>query len=187
MDSNYCIDSSRIFATGKSNGGGMVDLLACSRNHGGAFAAFAPVIGAYYRDLNTSKCQPPNSPTPILEFHGLSDERIPYAGGHGEEGAPLPPVLDWLHRWAQRDGSPDDTIPTVKNLSSYDIVSYTCNDVPNIVQHYAVHNWGHEWPKKNQTTGIGIDASRIILSFFRSHAKGQQTNQLESIQVPSNE
>lgn len=41
MRDNYCVDNSRIYASGKSVGGGFVDVLACSPSHGGDFAAFA--------------------------------------------------------------------------------------------------------------------------------------------------
>ncbi|KAJ9657004.1 hypothetical protein H2198_004604 [Neophaeococcomyces mojaviensis] len=37
---NYCVNPKQIYASGKSNGGGFVDLLACSDN-GNEFAAFA--------------------------------------------------------------------------------------------------------------------------------------------------
>jgi poly(3-hydroxybutyrate) depolymerase len=40
LQSSYCIDSSRIYANGKSVGGGFTDLLACSLT-GNHFAAFA--------------------------------------------------------------------------------------------------------------------------------------------------
>ena len=37
---NYCVDTNHVYASGKSNGGGFVDFLACSDN-GDDFAAFA--------------------------------------------------------------------------------------------------------------------------------------------------
>ena len=41
MRDNYCVDNSKIYASGNSNGGGFVNVLACSPGHGGDFTAFA--------------------------------------------------------------------------------------------------------------------------------------------------
>jgi polyhydroxybutyrate depolymerase len=44
LQQDLCIDNQRIYATGFSNGGGMVNLLACKLSK--RIAAFAPVSGA---------------------------------------------------------------------------------------------------------------------------------------------
>ena len=92
----FCIDSARIYATGMSNGGGFVDVLACNNTVGGEFAAFAPGSGAFYtnNDDNHGDCEPARVPTPILEFHGGSDESVLYDGGEGS-GGQLPAVDTW--------------------------------------------------------------------------------------------
>jgi poly(3-hydroxybutyrate) depolymerase len=51
MADNYCVDASRIYATGKSIGGGFADVLACTDIPGGEIAAF----GVCVRDFSTSK------------------------------------------------------------------------------------------------------------------------------------
>ena len=69
MRGHYCIDDSRIYASGKSVGGGFVDVLACSPSHGGDFAAFAMDAAALYTEADgKSNCQPARSPLPILEL-----------------------------------------------------------------------------------------------------------------------
>ena len=74
MSDTYCINIHRIYATGKSNGGGFVNVLACSREHGNMFAAFAPIIGAFYSDANDqNQCHPSRSHTPMLEIRGYLD------------------------------------------------------------------------------------------------------------------
>lgn len=93
----YCIDSSRIFATGISNGGGFVGTLACNDTVGGEFAAFAPAAGSFYTDAGpTAKdgCKPARDLTPMLEFHGGADESVHYEGGQGEGGIE-PSIPDW--------------------------------------------------------------------------------------------
>ena len=85
---DYCIDSSRIYATGLSNGGGFVGTLACNDTVGGEFAAFAPASGAFYTDATgvDDGCKPARSVTPIMEFHGGADNSVFYNGGEGEGG-----------------------------------------------------------------------------------------------------
>lgn len=75
----YCLDSSRIYAAGKSNGGGLTGLLACDKKLSTQIAAFAPVSGAFYTKHAESvctgtfpqtvpiKCDPGRSPIPIME------------------------------------------------------------------------------------------------------------------------
>ena len=92
----FCIDSSRIYATGLSNGGGFVGTLACNDTVGGEFAAFAPASGSFYTDAHgpDDGCTPAREITPILEFHGGADESVHYEGGAGEGGYE-PPISDW--------------------------------------------------------------------------------------------
>ncbi|KID95574.1 hypothetical protein MAJ_08433, partial [Metarhizium majus ARSEF 297] len=85
---NFCIDSSRIYATGLSSGGGFVDTIACNSTVGGEFAAMAPASGSFYtnNDANHHLCEPARVPMPILEFHGGADTDVKYGGGQGEGG-----------------------------------------------------------------------------------------------------
>ena len=93
---NYCVDSSRVYATGMSIGGGFVGTLACNDTVGGEFAAFAPASGSFYTDVGgpDNGCAPARKLTPMLEFHGGADKDVPYAGGNGEGGIE-PPIADW--------------------------------------------------------------------------------------------
>lgn len=90
------MDSNRIYATGLSNGGGFVATLACDEEDGGIFAAFAPVAGSFYTDVDETSedCNPARSPLPILEIHGGVDDTTFYDGGEGEGGL-LPAISDW--------------------------------------------------------------------------------------------
>ncbi|KAI8940809.1 hypothetical protein NX059_002072 [Plenodomus lindquistii] len=89
LQSTFCIDPSRIYANGKSNGGGFTGLLACDPEVTKYIAAFAPVSGASYLDSSTSQlpaCSPSRSPIPILELHGWVDKTIPYLSGINTRG-----------------------------------------------------------------------------------------------------
>lgn len=96
LRADFCVDNSRIYATGHSNGGGMVDNIACHGETGKDFAAFAPIAGAFYtnNDENYEECDPARALTPVLQIHGGADITIPYDGGKGSGGM-LPSIPDW--------------------------------------------------------------------------------------------
>ncbi|KAK0630678.1 Alpha/Beta hydrolase protein [Bombardia bombarda] len=113
LQHDYCVDASRIFATGKSQGGGFVGQhLACDPTLSQRIAAFAPVSGAFYIDdeecsspstIEIKPCSPGRDDVPMLEFHGGADDTIPYFGGP-RRGACLPGIPHWIEAWAGRDG-----------------------------------------------------------------------------------
>jgi len=72
IEASYCIDRSRIYSTGFSNGAFFSSLLGCEMSE--TFAAVAPVSGGVLR----SGCKPVR-PVPILIQHGTRDEVVPLA------------------------------------------------------------------------------------------------------------
>lgn len=160
---NYCVDESRVYASGHSNGGGFVGTLACSPGHGGQFAAFAPVSGAFYTDVNgNDSCHPPRSPMPMFEFHGGSDPIISYDGGNGR-GGPLPSIPDWFSRWAGRNGC---TSSNVQDLSGgvHD-TKWTCGGKEGNLEHIKSDGHDHSWPGP----GSEIDISPRVIQFLKAH------------------
>lgn len=175
IKSTYCIDTSRVFASGMSNGGGFVDTLACSNAHGRDFAAFAPVSGAFYDDLpDNNTCSPYMSVTPLLEFHGNNTAHIPYSGGPSDTGSSniVPSIPGLLNRWAIRDGCTDPpTFQTSRqNDSDVEIRTYTCSGAQGNVIGYLIESMAHSWPSIKAGTAP-IDATPIIIDFFNSHPK----------------
>lgn len=70
------IDVHRIYATGKSIGGGFVSVLACNMTMSARTAAFAAVSGAFY--INTpGTCLPRTFPFPALLRPGGAEARCP--------------------------------------------------------------------------------------------------------------
>lgn len=154
-----------------SNGGGFVNTLACSPAHGGDFAAFAPVSGAFYDDdvdLGKTSCQPARSPLPILEFHGDNDNTIPYNGQGNVKHGPLPSIPNWLSSWAVLDGCPQPPQISSQPFDGYTYESYSCDNNTNIVSHYKISGLGHTWPDSSNSP---IDASALIINFFKAHSK----------------
>jgi polyhydroxybutyrate depolymerase len=82
-----CIDPSRVYVSGISNGGFMATVLAC-RMAGriAAAALFAPAVSGF------GDCAPAR-PISVLEVHGTSDPIVPYSG-----------VPGFIAGWARRDG-----------------------------------------------------------------------------------
>ncbi|MEO0603328.1 MAG: immunoglobulin-like domain-containing protein, partial [Myxococcota bacterium] len=76
LSANYTIDTTRIYATGMSQGGFLAFDLACEFST--TFAAIAPVSGVMTADL-TAGCTPQRR-VPVLQTHGTADGQIPYTG-----------------------------------------------------------------------------------------------------------
>ncbi|KAK9412977.1 putative feruloyl esterase [Seiridium unicorne] len=179
VESQLCIDESRIYATGKSQGGGLVGMLACDEDMSTKIAAFAPVSGAFYvknkdgcdPDTVTIKCSPGRSDIPILEFHGGDDDVVPYDGLDDKRDACLPAIPHWAQTWAKQN-----------NLSTSNISSDLTNEATmyqfgsganlGLVSHvYDGGKVGHVWPiSKDLANSSGstasFDATPMILDFF---------------------
>ncbi|KAI9840947.1 MAG: hypothetical protein M1838_003827 [Thelocarpon superellum] len=177
---DFCLDTKRIFASGKSNGGGFVNTLACNANSSSVIAAFAPVSGAYYENkagvFLAGACAPRRTPMPILEFHGSADEVVPYNGGPSHK-ASLPAIPRWLQRWAARDGCAENMVGS--SVMSFDGVvnttTWSCGGHADIVTGYWIKDLGHDWPSTtpnddNKHNHTVLNATPIIMDFFKRHS-----------------
>ncbi|KAJ5558520.1 hypothetical protein N7535_008735 [Penicillium sp. DV-2018c] len=153
MEEKLCIDTSRVYSAGKSNGGGFTSVIACNATVGSRFAAFASVSGAYYDTDETEgigPCEPAGREEgyPFLEFHGAADTTAPIDGNTATH--PKLPVIDFLHGWAARNGCGDNArwarneTVFVKSLVKH--ASWDCDGKKEIVQHYRESCNGHCWP-----------------------------------------
>ncbi|KAB8239532.1 hypothetical protein ETB97_000757 [Aspergillus alliaceus] len=175
----YCIDSTRVYAAGKSNGGGFTNLLACNATSSTKIAAFAPVSGAYYQDVSEEdchpttvpiKCNPGRTPIPIIEFHGTADKTIPYGGG-GRRGECLPSVPHFVREWSKRLGYGLHN-QTTKLYNGHVLeYQYASGDELGVVTHYRIDGLGHAWPSvgpnSDNPNGTYLNATPIILDFFK--------------------
>lgn len=164
LEDSLCVDTNRVFATGKSNGGGFTNVLACRL--GDRIAAFAPVSGAYYPESGACR---PREPVPMVSFHGTADHTIPYRGDNSKG---VPPIADWLDDWADRDGCADEptsseVAPKVTREKWHD-----CSRRGALV-HYRIDDLGHTWPSrepnKDSDKPTNIEATSVIWQFFTSH------------------
>jgi polyhydroxybutyrate depolymerase len=74
LGADLCLDLSRVYATGLSNGALLTSVLGCSRSS--TFAAVAPVAGVTF----PPNCMP-TAPVPIVAFHGTADPILEFNGG----------------------------------------------------------------------------------------------------------
>jgi poly(3-hydroxybutyrate) depolymerase len=182
VESLYCINPSRISVTGKSDGAGFCNILACNSVLSKRIAAYAPVSGAYY--IDTLPCYPSTvdvpcstsrSDIPLLAFHGGNDTTIAYLGGERKSEC-LPAIPHFIEQWALRDGLGVSNVTTslAVNTTAYTFGHGVQSGLVGLVYE---SNIGHDWPstKPNaDNTVVGhhvanYNATPIILSFFESH------------------
>ena len=177
VEADLCIDRTRIYAMGMSNGGMFVSTLACKLND--RIAAVAPVAGVHL----LPDCG--GRPMPILITHGTSDPLVPFdesdvsqidatglfedtAGGSAQlrmfEKVVETPVTSWVEAWATHNGCSLEApeVTTIENM--VDRTVYTgCHDGGDVVLQ-AVEGGGHAWP-----TSPALDATARALAFFEDH------------------
>jgi polyhydroxybutyrate depolymerase len=174
LESRYCIDATRVYATGFSGGARMSSQVACDLSE--TFAAVAPVSGLRF----PSPC-PSKRPVPVLAFHGTADPVDPY-GGHG--------LAYWTYsvpvaasRWATHDGCAAKPatggLRPIGGAGGYTLTGYLKCKGGSTVELYSIAGEGHEWPggpampkrivKELGPQSQAIDANDVIWRFFAAH------------------
>ncbi len=134
-----CVDESRIYITGNSNGGGMSAALACSLE--GRVAAIAPVSG-----INLAPPCDAAAPVSVIAFHGDADPLVPYEGevAAGDEPG-NPPVEESVGDFAAVagcDAEPEQSSPH----EDIALRQWTGCHSGLGVELYTVLGGGHTWP-----------------------------------------
>jgi polyhydroxybutyrate depolymerase len=160
------IDPMRIYATGFSAGGGMVNRLACDAAD--LFAAAASVAGAYF---GWSRCDP-QRPMPIVGFHGDADFVVPYDGF-----GLLPDVAEWARFRAGLNGCAADPPDTADVAADVQLVVWDGCDGEAAVALYTIDGGGHGWPgtvdpDRDGDTTDAVSATDLIWEFFVAHPMG---------------
>ena len=174
VEADLCVDRTRIYAMGFSNGGMFVSTLACKLND--RIAAVAPVAGVHLLPDCAGR------PVPILVTHGTSDTLVPFdesdvgqidsSGLFEGVSAQLrmfdkvgeTPVTSWVESWARHAGCSLDA-PAVTTIGNrVERTAYTECDNGGDVVLQAVEDGGHEWP-----TSPTFDETARALAFFHNH------------------
>ncbi len=185
LEATLCVNPSRVFSAGMSNGAQMSSLLACRLSV--RVSAIAAISGEEY----LAPCD--GTPVPILAFHGTADPILPYAGGglnatriastyyfKGNEPAGLPAPLGIdasMQRWAAHNGCDPNYVeqrvaPHVRRRT------WTHCRAETVL--YIVEGGGHSWPGQpvpqfESTFGPGtteINATNLMFGMFFGHAAG---------------
>ncbi len=159
LETSFCVDPQRLYASGFSNGGAMTNLLACDLTN--RFAAFAPVSGSY--TPVKGGCHP-QRPVPILAIHGTGDTVVPYTGNVAKA---YPPITMWLDNWAKLDDCQHgpQVFYTRKNVLGE---QWTGCQGAGALLHYRIAQGTHEWP--SETSQGGLRATQVVWAFFQMHS-----------------
>lgn len=185
IEAEQCIDTSRVYSTGLSNGAFLSSVLACVMSD--RIAAVAPVAGLQH----DPGCKP-GRPVPVLAFHGTQDPILLFNGGKSgrlgailagkEDDTPLPKAdlngdgyPKAAREWAKTNGC-KDTFTDKKVTDS--VIRRTFADCPpdGAVVFDIVEGGGHTWPgtkfsipleKIMGATDQTLDANAEIWAFFQ--------------------
>jgi polyhydroxybutyrate depolymerase len=164
LEERLCVDDSRVYAAGHSNGSAFTGFLKCEEPY--PFAAVA-MVSAFI----PATCPVDAASPSVLAIHGTADPGVPYDGGTvANSSTQIPAFLDTLHGYAESyrcDDPPreDELAPQVERTS------YTGCVGDAEVAGYTVVDGNHEWPGSARAAGPGEDwsATEAILDFFDAH------------------
>jgi polyhydroxybutyrate depolymerase len=173
------LDSTRVYATGISNGAMFSYRLACDLP--GVFAAIAPVAGATPANLTPGCAE--TTPVSVLAIQGTADPLLPYGGGGvgGGRGSVLS-ATESIAYWAKVAGCGEAPVVTeepdrVRDGTRVRLMAYSgCRDGRG-VELYTVQGGGHTWPggppvgRSVGRVSREIDATALIWEFFARHPR----------------
>jgi polyhydroxybutyrate depolymerase len=167
LTGRMCLDETRIFAAGVSDGADMAVTAACALPD--RLAAVVAVGGS---------ALPPSCPKPsasLLEIHGLEDTIAPYAGGGHPRAAPFTgitaqPAEDRLARYAAALGCAPGRV-TSHDIARVRRVGWMTCPAGKDVQLFGIEGGGHTWPGAAPRPALGptvtdLSASSLALIYF---------------------
>jgi len=185
--SRYHIDTQRIYLCGFSNGGFMVQRIACQLP--GRFAAMAS-LGSSMDTVLFKNCRP-SKYIPFAFFNGTADPAMPYGGGSLQNPLVIPvvPVDSTVQFWVRHNRCQTvapvyqfpDTFPGDQSTAELYTFSDCACDAD--VAFYKLINGGHTWPGvyiASQASVLGntnrdIHASFELWKFFSAHTRCSTT------------
>jgi polyhydroxybutyrate depolymerase len=171
LSRRLCVDRTRVYATGHSNGAAFAGFLVCTPPY--EFAAVAMVSGT-----TPASCPTGVAPS-VMAIAGTADPQVPYAGGTvGRSSIRIPAATEviqtYAHRYAcGRDGRVAQVWPGVRRLTYAG-----CADGAEVVLD-TVAGGQHVWPggpdaaasAGNSRAGVTYPAATQVLDFFARHRR----------------
>jgi polyhydroxybutyrate depolymerase len=165
MAESGCVDMTRVYVTGHSQGGGMAALLACT--YGDRVAAVALVSGEYLE----LPCEPAR-PMPVVAFHSREDPTLLYGGGHiPDTSSSFPdqlPAEAVAAEWARHNGcsAAREEEPAGPGITR---LTWSGCQAPTVL--YRLDTGSHDWPGSTfygPGANQDISATDVIWDFFAS-------------------
>jgi len=172
------LDSTRVYATGISNGAMFSYRLACDLP--GVFAAIAPVAGAMPSGL-TEGCATTKAVS-VLAMQGTADPLLPYRGGMAGGRGSVLSAAESIAFWARVDGCATTparaaSIDRVRDGTRAELTTYSgCRDGVGVAL-YTIDGGGHTWPGGPAVgRAVGrvsreLDATAAVWEFFARHRR----------------
>jgi polyhydroxybutyrate depolymerase len=163
LEDQLCIDTSRVYSTGMSNGAFFSSLLGCVMDD--RIAAIAPVAGVSWAERDTLEC---GRPMPIIAFHGMADGTVPFEQGLIFGAIPYAGAEANVDGWAGHNGCEPESNWSQLTEHVYRVTYEGCESPAELI---AVEGGGHTWPGAFPVPSLGpttneISASEMIWTFF---------------------
>jgi len=167
IEATLCVDTSRVYSTGMSDGGAMTSVLACVDSD--TFAAFAPVAVIIYCANSKSR------PVALEAFDGTADPIVPFYGGrvHCCGGSLIGSKPVAMANWAAHDHCNKEFTDTRLGTQVVRRTWSGCVSSSATV-FYIIEGGGHTWPGSIPIPRLGltttqVNASQEIWKFFSAH------------------
>lgn len=177
----YAVDTTRVYATGFSNGALLCYRLANQLTN--RFAAIAPVAGnLMYYPWNPSRA------IPIISFHSYQDQNVKYFGGVtvGSTGTYFPPQDSVLQLIGANYTCSVLKDTLYQNTSQYDHFKYSNCACNAIIEQYVSYDGEHSWPGGLASPGVMVSnqfsATFLMWEFFQNYTTSCNTAELSEIQ-----
>lgn len=160
LQSAHGLDRERTFAAGFSNGGMMSYVLAMDAPDvfRGAASVVGTMAGDAWGDRDSS-----TATFPLLQISGLDDAVVPFGGSVDPTGGPgAPSMEDLIAYWSARNACSSVETDAL-NANTTRVRHVGCAD-GNEVWHYAIDDFGHEWPTVGGSAGF--DGAEAVWGFF---------------------
>lgn len=174
LESALCVDRTRVFASGMSNGAILSHRLACELSE--RISAIAPVAGT----IGVANCAPTRD-VPVMQIHGSEDGHVPWEGGVGcgPTATSFVSVPESMEGWRTRNGC-DATSRATFTQGNGSCAAYEgCSAA---VELCTINGAGHSWPGGEASANVtecpddgpqseSFSASEAVWRFFSQNPR----------------